>query len=108
MAVMDGVPRTADLNFTQLLSSEHVFFFSLCVVQCCFTSTETRKNIRDGEPRTATSTFKQLLSSEHVCFCLSFFSSVVQCCFTSTGTRRTIKDREAKDGHLEFHTAPEL
>ena len=31
--------------------------------QCCFTSTETVRNIRDGEPRTATSTFAQLPSS---------------------------------------------
>ena len=28
---------------------------------------------------------------------------IVQCCFTSTETGRTIKD-----GHLHFHTAPEL
>ena len=33
-------------------------------VQCCFTSTETRRFIRDGKPRTATSTFTQLLSSD--------------------------------------------
>ena len=33
----------------------------------------------------------------------------VQCCFTSTEiTLRTIRDRGAQDGHLDFHTAPEL
>ena len=38
----------------------------VCMVQCCFTSTETIRLIRTGpEPRTAISTFTQLLSSEH-------------------------------------------
>ena len=36
-----------------------------------------------------------------------FFS--FQCCFTSTETLlRTIRDGGAQDGHLDFHTAPEL
>ena len=45
----------------------------------------------------ATSTFAHLLSSIQV-----------QCCFTSIQTTRTIRDRGAQDGHLDFHTAPEL
>ena len=36
------------------------------IVQCCFTSTETMRNIMDREPRMATSTFTQLLSSAHI------------------------------------------
>ena len=32
-------------------------------VQCCFTYTDTVRNIRDREPRTSSSTFMQLLSS---------------------------------------------
>ena len=35
----------------------------VCMVQCCFTSTETVRLIRTGKPRTATSTFTQLLNS---------------------------------------------
>ena len=31
-----------------------------------------------------------------------------QCCFTSTETVRTVRDWGAQDGHLDFHTAPEL
>ena len=39
----------------------------VCMVQCCFTSTETIvKIIRDGEPKTATSTFTQLLNSDEL------------------------------------------
>ena len=33
-------------------------------VQCCFTSTETRRTLRHREPRMATSNFTQLLSSK--------------------------------------------
>ena len=120
--IRDGEPRTAISIFTQLLSSERKGS-----VQCCFTSTETVRTVRDWEPRTATSTFAQLLSSEEKPF--------VQCCFTSTETVRTIRDGEPRpatsafffgvalrqqrpcgllgtggtqDGHLDFHTAPEL
>ena len=32
----------------------------------------------------------------------------VQCCFTSTETVRLIRTGGAQDGHLNFHTAPEL
>ena len=41
-------------------------------------------------------------------FCSSkqHFQARVQCCFTSTGTVRPIRDEQ--DGHLEFHTDPEL
>ena len=39
----------------------------VCMVQCCFTSTETIRLIRDGEPRTDTSTFTQLLNSRRSC-----------------------------------------
>ena len=31
-----------------------------------------------------------------------------QCCFTSTETIRTYQGRGTQDGHLDFHTAPEL
>ena len=35
--------------------------------------------------------------------------STVQCCFTSTETIRLIRTGSgAQDGHLDFHTAPEL
>ena len=34
--------------------------------------------------------------------------SSVQCCFTCTETVRTIRDGDTQDGHLHFHTAPEL
>ena len=36
----------------------------VCMVQCCFTSTETIRLIRTGRPGTATSTFTQLLNSD--------------------------------------------
>ena len=44
------------------------------------------------------------------CFSSSFLPSAVQfqCCFTSTETVRTVRGRGAQDGHLHFHTAPEL
>ena len=56
------------------------------------------RTIRDGEPRTATSTFTQLQSSEA-------FSSVL--CYVHID-HKDYKGREAQDGHLDFHTAPEL
>ena len=68
-------------------------------VQCWFTSTETIGTIRDGKPRTSTSTFTQLLSSD---------TMSLQCCCTSTETIRLIRDGGAQDGHLDFHTTPEL
>ena len=46
----------------------------------------------------AASTFSQLSSSD----------CSVQCCFTPTETITTIRDREAQDGHVDFHTVPEL
>ena len=120
----DVEPRTATSTSTLLLSSVHV--------QCCFTSTETIMTIMDWESRTATSTLTQLLSSEDCSVLLyvhrdhkdyyrdgeprtatststQLLSSVhVQCCFTSTETIRTVRERGAQDGHLDFHTAPEL
>ena len=36
------------------------------------------------------------------------YSYFVQCCFTSSETVRFIRDGGAHDGHLDFHTAPEL
>ena len=44
------------------------------------------------------------------CFSSSFLPSAVQfqCCFTSTDTVRTVRGRGAQDGHLHFHTAPDL
>ena len=52
-------------RFHWLARAVHISVVVLKVqVQCCFTSTETTRNIKDGEPRTATWTFTQLLSSE--------------------------------------------
>ena len=51
--------------------------------------------VRDAETRTATSTFTQRLSSG------------VQCCFTSIETVGLL-GTGAQDGHLDFHTTPEL
>ena len=43
----------------------------VCMVQCCFTSTETVMLIRTGSPGRLPSTFTQLLNSEvFVCFVL--------------------------------------
>ena len=66
----------------------------VCMVQCCFTSTETIRLIRDGEPRTATSTFTQLLSSDR--------AVQVQCCFTSPETIRLIRDGEPRTATSTF------
>ena len=55
--IRDGEPRASTSTFTQLLRSRS------SLVQCCFTSTETVRNIKDGELRTSTSTFPQLLRS---------------------------------------------
>ena len=69
-------------------------------VQCCSTFTETTLTIRDGELTTATSTFTQLLSSVWVFLFLMFLN-----------VHRDQKDyyrRGVQDGHLDFHTAPEL
>ena len=33
---------------------------------------------------------------------------MVQYCFTSTETVRLLRTEKAHDGHLDFHTAPEL
>ena len=51
----------------------------------CLTSTETLKLIRDGEGTLV----------------------VVECCFTFTETVGFL-GTGAQDGHLDFHTAPEL
>ena len=59
-----------------------------------------RRLIRDGEPRTSTSTFTQLLSS-------ALGLLLLKCCFTSTETVGLLRTG-AQDGHLDFHTAPEL
>ena len=50
-------------------------------------------------PRTATSTVTQLLCSDR--------REHVKCCFTSTETVGLLRIG-AQDGHLDFHTAPEL
>ena len=57
---------------------------------------------RDWEPRTATSTFTQPRGSDTT-FTQLLISETVKCCFTSTETIRT-----TRDGHLDFHTVPEL
>ena len=91
--IRDGEPRTATSTFTQLLTSEGGFFFFFMFH--FFTSTETIRTIRDGEPRTAASNFTHLLRSD------TSSSSLLY-------VHRDYKGRGARDGHLEFHTAPEL
>ena len=54
--------------------------------------------MRDGEPWTATSTYTQLLSSDEP---FLLWLSVAQKPYTYWG-------RGAQDGHLGFHTVPEL
>ena len=61
-------------------------------VQCCFTCTENVRTIRVGEPGTSTATFTVLM---------------LKCCFTSTETV-CLLGTGAQDGHLDFHTPPEL
>ena len=52
---------------------------------------------------------KQPKSHVLECFSQSVFPiSAFQCCFTSTETTRLIMDGGALDGHIDFHTAPEL
>ena len=58
-------------------------------------SAETIRTIRDGERSTATSTFTPLLSP-------------VRCFMSAETILRTIRDEEPRDGHLDFHTAPDL
>ena len=71
-------------------------------VQRCFTSTETiLGSIRDGEPRAATSTFTRHLNFDRRC---SDRRSSVQF-NVALRSQRLIR---AQDGHLDFHTAPEL
>ena len=41
------------------------------------------------------------------CSCCWNFRWLVECCFTSTETVGLL-GTEAQDGHLDFHTAPEL
>ena len=84
------------------------------LVECCFTVTETIGLIRDGEPRTATSTFTQLLSSVMMMMFVELnvlgrrlTYKLVECCFTATETVGLL-GTGAQDGHLDFHTAPEL
>ena len=67
-------------------------------VLCCFTSTETLRTVRDRKPRMVTTTFTQLLNSEA-------FSSALLYVHRD---RRDYQGRGALDGHLDFHTAPEL
>ena len=59
-----------------------------CKPQCCFTSTETRRGAQDG----------YLDSPELYSLMLLYFHRDLW----------TIRDGEAQDGHLDFHTAPEL
>ena len=61
---------------------------------------QTVRTIRDGEPRTATSTFTQLLSFVR----LSSSSELLYVHRGHEGLLRT----GAQDGHVDFHTAPEL
>ena len=68
------------------------------LVQFYSTSTETARTISDGKPRTATSTFTQLLTSDRPCSMLLYVHR------DSPDYQR----REARDGHLDFHTAPDL
>ena len=51
---------------------QHLPLLLLLLLQCCFTSTETIRNIWDGELRTSTSSFTQLLSSDNFPLLSSF------------------------------------
>ena len=64
---------------------------------------ETVRTIRDGETRTATSTFTQLLSSDPTLLLL-----LLQKLFYVHRDRKNYWGRGDQDGHLDFHTAPEL
>ena len=64
-------------------------------------SAEAIRTIRDGETRTATSTFTQLLSSV-LYISLSSVSLYVQ------SGHKDYQGRGAQNGHLDFHTAPEI
>ena len=81
------------------MATEEKINTSAVQVQCCFTSTETMRLIRDGEPRTATSTFTQLLSSDPVSSSVLLYVHRDSTDYHGWG---------AQDGHLDFHTAPEL
>ena len=86
-------------------SSLALLSLSLCLLLLLlllFTSTETIRTIWDGEPRTATSAFTQLLNS-------ALFFFFFRCCLTTTETiGPSVLGTGAQDGHLGFHTAPEL
>ena len=69
-----------------VMSDEEPRALKRCLLQCCFTSTETVRTIMDGEPRTTTSTFTQLLSSEG--------SVQMQRCFTSARTIRLGENKQ--------------
>ena len=76
-----------------------VFFFEFN--WCCFNGPQKPWLIWDREPRTATSTdFHTALSSDSV-------FKLDECCFTSTETVGLLGPG-AQDGHLDFHTTPEL
>ena len=91
-------PRSTSM-FTQFWGS----------VQCRFTSTETIRTVRDGEPRTATSIFTQLLNSAATSSSM-LLNLRPQRPLELLRPQRPygLSGTGAQDGHLHFHTAPEL
>ena len=88
--VRDGEPRMDTSTFTHLLSSK-----TMNLVQCCFTSSEII--VKDGETMTATLTSSPLLRSET----MNLGSVLLY-------VHSDYYGRGAQDGHLDFHTAPQL
>ena len=88
----DKESRTSTSSFVQLLNK---------VFSVVSRPQRPYRLLGTKEPRTSTSSFAQLLSSDK--------SAVrVQCCFLSTETVRTVGGHGVQDGHLDFHTAPEI
>ena len=93
--VRDREPSTSTSTFTQLLRS------GIRWVQCCFTFTETVRNVKDGAAQ-------DIHRLSHSSWALWFDTEFdVQCWFIATEARRTIREgRETPDVHLDFHTVP--
>ena len=70
---------------------------TLCLVECCFTSTETVGVLGTG----AQDGHLDFHTTPELCV------TWLKCCFTSTETVGLL-GTGAQDGHLDFHTAPEL
>ena len=81
-------------------------------VQCCFMSTETVRTGSPGRPSRLSHSSWALnnlpvvwIELYNKVFRTALVPVSFQCCFASTETIRLIR---AQDGHLDFHTAPEL